>query len=95
MAPAGSNAENRLAPPNAEQSFGEELDRFLRLARTTPERIAEMIDVDPTTVYRHKSGKSSPNRTTIAKYEKALSSILEYKVNLPMPVKCHKERKRQ
>ena len=91
----GGKAENPLAPPKEERSFGEELDRLLLLARTTPERMAEMIDVDPTTVYRHKSGKFSPTRTTIAKYEKALSDILDDKVQLPTPVKRQRTRKRQ
>ena len=95
MALEVGNAENQLAPPKAEQGFGKELDRLLLLSRITPERIAEMIDVDPTTVYRHKSGKFSPTRTTVAKYENALSGILHYEVKLPTPVKRHKARKRQ
>lgn len=73
------------APEKTERGFGEELDRLLREARKSPEYIAEKIGVDPTTVYRHKSGKYSPTRTTVGKYEKALSGILGYDVRLPTP----------
>ncbi|HEV2485110.1 MAG TPA: helix-turn-helix transcriptional regulator [Terracidiphilus sp.] len=82
-------------PPKDKQSFSEELDRLLRAARTSPESIAEMIDVDPTTVYRHKSGKISPTLATVSKYEQVLSGILEYKVQLPTPAKRQKSKRRQ
>ncbi len=95
VALALGSAKTSLPTPKEGQNFCEELDRLLREARTTPEGIAEKIDVDPTTVYRHKSGKFSPNRTTVGKYERALSGILGYEVKLPMPVKRHKETKRQ
>lgn len=94
IAQANSN-ESPPALPKGEPGFGDELDRLLRLSRTTPERIAEMIEVDPTTVYRHKSGKFSPTRTTVGKYEKALSGIFGHEVKLPTPVKRQKQIKCQ
>jgi DNA-binding XRE family transcriptional regulator len=87
IAQASGQKVAQPAPPKAEKSFAVALDRLLRDARTTPEKIAEKIDVDPTTVYRHKSGRFSPTLSTVGKYEKVLSGILGYQVKLPTPVK--------
>jgi len=79
--------------------FAAELERLLKEARWTPEAIADEMDIDWRTVYRHRKGDAQPTLKTIWAYEEAFTKRLKRKITLPTPVKrqnvIKKSRKRQ
>jgi hypothetical protein len=64
-----------------------ELARLLIEARHTPESIADIVDINWRTVYRHKKGELQPSLKNVAAYEKALTKLLNRKITLPTPVR--------
>jgi hypothetical protein len=67
--------------------FAAELAKLLIEARWTPENVAEEINIDWRTVYRHRKGEIFPSLKTVWAYEEALSKRLNRKIKLPVPEK--------
>lgn len=86
--PDAAARQNSMVP-----SIGEEIKRLLTEARKRPEDIAEVMGIDPRTVYRNLNGSSLPTLVNIGKYEQALSSLLKRDIKLPMPVKSQRASK--
>lgn len=81
------------SPPKHEQNFSKALDQLLRDKNIRPEELADKMEIEWSTVYRHISGKHSPNRDTLKRYTEALTGILGYPVSLPTPAKRQRAKK--
>lgn len=71
--------------PGKPSSFGDRLRALIDEARVTPEGIAEAIDINHRTAYRHLSGQSRPRTKQIGAYEEYLSKRLKRIVKLDSP----------
>jgi hypothetical protein len=93
---ARARGQNVARPaPTAGESFGKALDDILRENNIRPEALAERMEIEWSTVYRHISGKHWPNRDSLKRYAEALSGILGYSVKLPTPPKRQRSKKPQ
>jgi hypothetical protein len=62
------------------ESIGVQIDRLREECRWGLERLAEAVDLDPTSVSRHLSDKAVPHLKHIGRYEKVFSNELNRKV---------------
>ncbi|MGB2635016.1 MAG: helix-turn-helix transcriptional regulator, partial [Candidatus Acidiferrum sp.] len=68
-APAAPIALNKPEP------IAKQIDRLREESRLTVEEVAEALDVDPRSVYRHLSGQANPRSRQIAAYEELCSDL--------------------
>lgn len=70
------------------EALGAEINGLREECRFSCEELAELVELDPTSVFRHISGKSVPRLKNIAAYERVFSKKLERKVVIEItPVK--------
>jgi len=62
------------------ESTGQQLDQLRQECRWTVEELAEKVERDVTTVYRHISGVMNPSLRTIGAYERVFSKKLQKQV---------------
>ena len=74
-----SLGESRAPEPEPE-TVGQQIDRLRDECRMRAEDLAELLDCDPTTVYRHVSGSMTPRLKTLGAYERVFSKSLNRKV---------------
>jgi hypothetical protein len=91
-----------ISPPTVElkeedvpapSEFASELKKRMIEARLTAEALADKVNIDCRTVYRHLSGAMSPSPTTLGVYEAVLSRLLKQTITLPTPVRRQKSTK--
>ncbi len=77
-----ATAPNPTGPPLSGQ-----LRALQDEARLTAEQIAESLDIDPRSVFRHLGGQAVPRRKQIAAYERLFTEKLGRNIKLEMSVK--------
>lgn len=66
------------APPR--ESVAEQLERLRDECRLTVDELADKLDIEPRSVYRHLAGTSAPRLKQIGAYERVFAEILERKI---------------
>ena len=79
--PTDDEPEPARQATSSGHSIGAQIDVFRQELRMTVEELAEAIDIDPRSVYRHIAG-TIPRQKQIREYEKLFSEKLEKKVSL-------------
>jgi hypothetical protein len=80
----------RLTPPStktvmpAQSETASEIARLRVECRLTQEEVAKLTRFDASTVYRHESGLSVPQKWRIATYERIFGEILKQKIVIPI-----------
>lgn len=72
------------ARPIASRPIGEQIDELRKESRLTVEDLAEALDVELRSIYRHLSDKAQPRARHIAAYEKLFSQKLNKTIRLEM-----------
>lgn len=75
--------------------IGTQIDDLRKECRLTVEELADALDVDPRSVYRHLSGKADPRSRHLAAYEKLFSQKLGNPIRLNTSGKSQTSGKRQ
>lgn len=75
---------DKSMPPTAsqEQSIAAQLQQLNDECQMTVEELAEGIDIEPRSVYRHLSGEATPRKRHLVAYEKIFSEKLKRQVRL-------------
>jgi hypothetical protein len=60
-----------------QKTIGDQIDALRLECDWTAEHLAELVDISPRSVYRHLSGKDTPSRLNLARYERVFSHHLE------------------
>lgn len=58
------------------ETTGEQIDRLRNECRLSVEQLAEMVKIEPRSVYRHINGEAKPRIAHIGAYERAFSQVL-------------------
>ena len=68
------NEQNKAPrPSNQEESISVQIDRLREECNLTVEELAEALQIEPRSVYRHLSGKSIPRKKQIRRYQEIFS----------------------
>jgi hypothetical protein len=78
---AQSESHEVISPP-AKSSIGAQLTELRDECRISTERLAELVEIDPATAWRHLSGSARPQLPTIGAYERVFSKLLGRKVRI-------------
>ena len=87
MVPATRSLSSQVPPPRGPtpvETIGAQIERLRLECRLTVEELAEVLGVEVRSVYRHRSGQSTPRPGHLAAYERLFSQRLERKVVLSL-----------
>ena len=75
--------------PSTRETVATQLSRLRDESPLTVEQLAEAVDIDPRSVYRHLSGATLPHKRHLKAYEKVFSQVLQRTVVIcKMSGKC-------